>query len=120
MYIERERERERERKALFGQSESALRLDLAMSRRPGFQIQVYLLPAVLFYLVSWAIGIVLEAPIPKRSLGDKTSLYVIYIYIYIYVFIHSDKHKLKALLKRSCFLTKPLVLGIGASKVLPR
>ena len=26
----------------------------------------------------------------------------------------------KALLKRSCFLTKPLILGIGASKVLPR
>ena len=27
--------------------------------------------------------------------------------------------KIKALLKRSCFLTKPLILGIGASKVLP-
>ena len=28
--------------------------------------------------------------------------------------------KLKALLKRSVFLTKPLILGIGASRVLPR
>ena len=27
--------------------------------------------------------------------------------------------KIKALLKRSFFLTKPLILGIGASKVLP-
>ena len=29
------------------------------------------------------------------------------------------KEKQKALLKRSFFLTKPLILGIGASKVLP-
>ena len=29
------------------------------------------------------LSIVLEAPIPKRSFGDKTILYVIYIYIYI-------------------------------------
>ena len=28
--------------------------------------------------------------------------------------------KIRALLKRSFFLTKPLILGIGASKVLPR
>ena len=38
------------------------------------------------------VSIVLEAPIPKRSFGDKTSLYVIYIYIYIY--INSDKQQL--------------------------
>ena len=36
------------------------------------------------------VSIVLEAPIPKRSFGDKTSLYVIYIYIYTY----SDKQQL--------------------------
>ena len=57
-------------------------------------------------------SIVLEAPIPKRSFGDKTSLHVISIY--------SDKQqhggKIKALLKRPLFLTKPLMLGIGASK----
>ena len=34
---------------------------------------------------------------------------------------HGGKHggKIKALLKRSLVLTKPLILGIGASKVLP-
>ena len=45
----------------------------------------------------------------------------IYIYIYIYIRQGARKHggKIKALLKRSFFLTKPLLLGIGASKVLP-
>ena len=33
------------------------------------------------------ISLVLEAPIPKNSFGDKTSLYVIYIYIYICIHI---------------------------------
>ena len=54
-----------------------------------------------------AVSIVLEAPIPKRSFGDKTSLYVIhiyiyniyiyihvYIYIYIYIYMYSDKQQL--------------------------
>ena len=44
-------------------------------------------------------SIVLEAPIPKRSFGDKTSLYVVYTYVYIhiYIYIYSDKqqHTLK-------------------------
>ena len=31
------------------------------------------------------VSIVLEAPIPKMSLGDTTSLHVINIYIYIYI-----------------------------------
>ena len=38
--------------------------------------------------ISAVISIVLEAPIPKRSFGDKTSLYVIYIYIYTYIYIY--------------------------------
>ena len=39
-----------------------------------------------------------------------------YIYIYIYIYVYMYK---KALLKRSFVLTKPLILRIGASKVLP-
>ena len=55
---------------------------------------------------SKVVSIVLEAPIPKMSSGDKTSLHVLNIY--------SDKQQLSQLSH------KPLILGIGASKVLPR
>ena len=34
------------------------------------------------------LSIVSEAPIPKRSFGDKTFLYVMYIYIYIHIYIY--------------------------------
>ena len=48
------------------------------------------------YTICIIIIIVLEATIPKMSSGDKASLHVF------------------------LFLTKPLILGIGASKVLPK
>ena len=43
--------------------------------------------------LAHSLSIALEAPIPKMSLGDKTSLYVIYvcdtcIHIYIYIYIY--------------------------------
>ena len=70
------------------------------------------------------VSIVLEAPIPKKSLGDKTSLHVINVYIYIY--IYSDRQQLSHNIAwpvthmhtymRAC---RPVILGIGASKVLP-
>ena len=40
-------------------------------------------------MVGAGISIVLEAPIPKMSSGDKTSLHVINIYLSIYIYIYS-------------------------------